>query len=52
VGLTEKTNVLVRNLSGGMKRKLSVVLAMIGDAKMVFLDEPTRWRERETSRWY
>lgn len=28
-------------LSGGMKRKLSVAIAFVGDAKTVILDEPT-----------
>ena len=27
--------------SGGMKRKLSVAIAFVGDAKTVILDEPT-----------
>lgn len=26
--------------SGGMKRRLSVAIALIGDPKLVFLDEP------------
>jgi len=41
VGLTEKKKVIAKNLSGGMKRKLSVGIAFIGDSKVVFLDEPT-----------
>jgi len=41
VGLTEKILVPSMSLSGGMKRKLSVAIALMGDAKMVFLDEPT-----------
>ncbi|XP_055306584.1 phospholipid-transporting ATPase ABCA3-like [Sitodiplosis mosellana] len=30
-----------KDLSGGMKRKLSVALALCGESKVVFLDEPT-----------
>jgi len=41
VGLTEKKDVLSRNLSGGMKRKLSVAMALIGGSRCVVLDEPT-----------
>jgi ABC-type branched-subunit amino acid transport system ATPase component len=37
VGLTEKINVQSKALSGGMKRKLSVAIALIGDSKVVFL---------------
>ena len=41
VGLTEKADVRAGSLSGGMKRKLSLAIALIGDSKAVFLDEPT-----------
>ncbi|KAL5812256.1 hypothetical protein ACOSQ3_027206 [Xanthoceras sorbifolium] len=41
VGLADKINTLVRALSGGMKRKLSLGIALIGDSKVVILDEPT-----------
>jgi ATP-binding cassette subfamily A (ABC1) protein 3 len=41
VGLEEKVNVKSAALSGGMQRKLSVGIALIGDSKIVFLDEPT-----------
>lgn len=41
VALFEKRNTFSRNLSGGMKRKLSVAMAFCGGSKIVFLDEPT-----------
>ncbi|CAF0986967.1 unnamed protein product [Rotaria sordida] len=41
VGLTSKRNATVSTLSGGMKRKLSVAMAFVGDAKTIILDEPT-----------
>ncbi|XP_072169976.1 uncharacterized protein [Diadema setosum] len=41
VGLLKKSEQRVKNLSGGMKRKLSVAMALVGDSKVVILDEPT-----------
>jgi ATP-binding cassette subfamily A (ABC1) protein 3 len=41
VGLEDAVLRLSKDLSGGMKRKLSVAIALIGDPKVVFLDEPT-----------
>ena len=41
LGLADKAHELSKNLSGGMKRKLSCANALIGDSKIVFLDEPT-----------
>ncbi|CAF1139071.1 unnamed protein product, partial [Brachionus calyciflorus] len=40
INLTDKKHVLAKNLSGGMKRKLSVAIAFIGDSKVIVLDEP------------
>jgi ATP-binding cassette, subfamily A (ABC1), member 3 len=39
--LDEYRDTLAKNLSGGNKRKLQVGLALIGDTKLVLLDEPT-----------
>jgi ABC-type multidrug transport system ATPase subunit len=41
VGLADKVNVESSKLSGGMKRKLCLGIALIGDPKVVILDEPT-----------
>ncbi|XP_043857076.1 ATP-binding cassette sub-family A member 13 [Dromiciops gliroides] len=41
VELTHHQNKHVRALSGGMKRKLSIAIAFIGNSNVVVLDEPT-----------
>ncbi|XP_022766656.1 ABC transporter A family member 1 isoform X4 [Durio zibethinus] len=41
VGLADKLHTVVRALSGGMKRKLSLGIALIGNSKVIILDEPS-----------
>ena len=36
-----QANAEVRTYSGGMKRRLSILLSTIGQPKVIFLDEPT-----------
>ncbi|XP_076292228.1 cholesterol transporter ABCA5 isoform X3 [Lasioglossum baleicum] len=41
IDLSEKADTFAKYLSGGQKRKLSVGIAIIGDPKIIILDEPT-----------
>jgi ABC-2 type transport system ATP-binding protein len=41
VGLSENAERRVAKFSGGMKRRVSIAMALVHDPKIVFLDEPT-----------
>ena len=50
VGLKEKEDALIRNLSGGQRRRLDVALGIIGNPELIFLDEPTTGFDPEARR--
>ena len=41
VALTTKRHALIPTLSGGQKRKVCLAISLVGDSKVLFLDEPT-----------
>lgn len=50
VKLTQAAKMRAGSYSGGMKRRLSVAIALIGDPKLVILDEPTTGMDPITRR--
>ena len=50
VGLENKAKDLIRNLSGGQRRRLDVALGIIGSPELLFLDEPTTGFDPEARR--
>lgn len=50
LGLSEKAETPVRELSRGMKQKVSLASVLAGGAELVFLDEPTLGLDIESSR--
>jgi ABC-type multidrug transport system ATPase subunit len=49
-GLTPKVNAQAGSLSGGMKRKLCLSLALVGDPQLCFLDEPSSGMDPQARR--
>ena len=52
VGLDDKRESLIRNLSGGQRRRLDVALGIIGNPELLFLDEPTTGFDPEARRQF
>ena len=50
VNLFELRKRITKNLSGGERRRLSIAVALLGDPKVIFLDEPTTGLDPEVRR--
>ena len=48
LGLTEKRKTQAEKLSGGMKRRLNLIIALVNDPDFLFLDEPTAGLDPQT----
>ncbi|MFB7616220.1 ABC transporter ATP-binding protein [Kitasatospora sp. NPDC056181] len=52
VGLTEKKDAALRDLSGGQRRRMDVALGIVGRPELLFLDEPTTGFDPEARRQF
>ena len=50
VQLVKEKHMLTKQLPLGMKRRLSIAIALVANPKIVFLDEPTTGLDPETRR--
>lgn len=50
VKLTQFAHFKTRNLSGGMKRRLSIAIALVAEPSIIFLDEPSTGLDPENRR--
>jgi ABC-2 type transport system ATP-binding protein len=50
VGLDEKQKIKAEKLSGGMKRRLNLIIGLVHDPDIIFLDEPTAGLDPQSRR--